>query len=456
MTNVTPGYDDLLARLEDAEELLRSLVAQQADAVVSEHGVQLVRLHETDQALQLARTHLEAMLSERTRELKAANEQLLREVADRKHAQQRLFSIIESAMDAIITVNEQMMVVIFNSAAESIFGYAASEAIGSPLERFIPERNCESLRTSLHNFAKVGETGHALNPHAIDPRPIDPIDALHGLRSNGTSFPIEATISHVETAGEHLYTIIVRDISRRKQTEAALVRSEKLASVGRVAAMIAHEINNPLEAITNLLFILKSDVGSERGRQYLDLAETEVRRAAQIAQNTLGLSRQSSHAERFRVADLVDGVALLLAHKLAEKGISLRKQCIPENLEISAVESEVKQVLWNLLTNAIDAVPAKTGLITVRVSNARTPNARAGAGVRITVADNGIGMDRETVHRVLEPFYTTKSNGTGLGMWVSHEIVKKHCGALQVRSSKTPACHGTTFSVLLPEEQIAS
>jgi len=449
MTNAPLSYRDLLAQLEDAEELLRSLVAQQTDAVVSEHGVQLVRLHETDQALQRVRAHLEAMLAERTGELKIANEQLLREVAERKHAQQRLSSIIESAMDAIVTVNEQMKVVIFNSAAESIFGYSASEAIGSPLERFIPERNCESLQTSLHNFAKASETSHS-----IDPRPIDPIDALHGLRGNGTSFPIEATISHVETAGEHLYTIIVRDISRRKQTEAALVRSEKLASVGRVAAMIAHEINNPLEAITNLLFILKDDVNSDRGRQYLNLAETEVRRAAQIAQNTLGLSRQSSHAERFRVADLVDGVTLLLAHKLGEKGISLRKQCVPHDLEIAAVESEVKQVLWNLLTNAIDAVPAKTGLITVRVSKTRKPN--AGAGVRITVADNGIGMDRETVHRVLEPFYTTKSNGTGLGMWVSHEIVKKHCGALRVRSSKAPACHGTTFSVLLPEEQIAS
>jgi PAS domain S-box-containing protein len=429
-------YDELLERLNGAEEVIESLVSPTGKAVVSDSSLHLLRLHQTEEALRIAKAHLEEMLTQRTQELQCANERLLQEISERKEAQQRLASVIDSAMDAIITCDERMMVSIFNSAAEKIFGISTVQAVGSPLGRFIPGpiTHTEDGAADLHRQNKSG--GRMVS--------------LWGIRANGEDFPIEATISHIEAGGEHLCTMILRDISQRKQTEAALIRSEKLASVGRVAAMIAHEINNPLSAIGNILFVLRDDAMSPIRKQYLALAEMEIQRAAKIAQNTLGFSRQSVHAERFRLSDLVDGVLLLLDRKLKEKSITLKSRCVPDDVEMVAVASEVRQVVWNLLTNAVDAVATQVGCIEVRVSRISSCRPGRETAIRITVADSGVGMDREMLSHLAEPFFTTKSHGTGLGLWVSHEIIRKHLGRLQVRSCTDPSCHGSVFSFLIP------
>lgn len=437
-------YDELVARLNDAEQVIQTLLSHQADAVVSEGGVHLLRLHETDRALQAAKSSLEKMLAQRTQELEVANQQLLREIADRKQAEDRLASIIESAMDAIVTVDGQMNVVIFNTAAERVFGYPASEVIGQPIDRFIPEGFRQVHREHIRRFGETGETSRSMSSPGT----------LYGLHKDGTEFPVEAAISHVKAGRDNLYTVILRDISRRKFTEAALIRSEKLAGVGRLAATIAHEINNPLSSIGNLLFLLRDDVASTAGKQYLALAETELQRAGHIVQNTLGFSRQSALPERIRVAELVNGVLVLLDRKLQDKRITHHVRCLPEDLEIVAIAGEIRQVLWNLLMNAVDAVP-ENGRIEVRASGIHRLKGRSNGGVQITVADNGVGIGPETVRHILEPFFTTKSNGTGLGLWVSHEIIRKHAGSLRVRS-RTGLRHGTVFSAILPSDAIAS
>jgi len=442
MIEIPLTYDELVARLDDAEQVIRTLVTEQADAVVSEQGVHLLRLHETDQALRVAKSLLEKMLEQRTQELADVNLQLLREVFERKHAERRLASIIEYAMDGVITVDEHRNILIFNAAAEKMFGRSASDVIGKSLDHLFPERYRDDNCNLILSFTELGESAARS------------VVLLVGLRSDDVEFPIEATISHVETAGETLYTIILRDVSRRKQTEDALIRSEKLASVGRVAAMIAHEINNPLSAIHNVLFLLGSESITPTAREYLKVAETEVKRAAQIAQNTLGLSRQSVLPQKFSLCEALDGVLVLLGHRLHAKNVTLTKRC-PGDLEIVAVAGEVRQVLWNMLTNALDAVSYR-GHIEVRVSKCGRLNGRADFGARITVADDGVGITRDALDHILEPFFTTKDNGTGLGLWVSSEIVKKHTGSLKVRSSTHPARHGTIFSVHIPSGSLAA
>lgn len=442
MTEIPLTYDELVARLDDAEQVVHTLVAEQADAIVSERGVHLLRLHETDQALRAAKSLLEKMLAQRTQELADANRQLLREVSERKRAERRLASIIEYAMDGVITVDDYARILIFNAAAEKMFGRSASDVIGKPLHQLFPERYRHDHGHLIPGFPELGESAARS------------VVLLVGMRSDNVEFPIEATISNVDAAGERMHTIILRDVSRRKQTEDALIRSEKLASVGRVAAMIAHEINNPLSAIHNVLFLLGTETITPTGREYLKVAETEVQRAAQIAQNTLGLSRQSVLPQKFSLCEALDGVLVLLAHRLNAKNITLKKRC-PDDLEIVAVAGEVRQVLWNMLTNALDAVNSR-GHIEVRVSKCGRLNGRGDYGARITVADDGGGIPRDTLHHILEPFFTTKDSGTGLGLWVSSEIIKKHAGSLKVRSSTHPSRHGTIFSVHIPSGPLAS
>lgn len=260
---------------------------------------------------------------------------------------------------------------------------------------------------------------------------------------------MEVTLSWVDVGGEQLYTAILRDITQRKQTEAALIQSEKLASVGRLAATVAHEINNPLEAITGLLYLVKNNQSlDDAARRYVEMAEVEVMHAAQITRQTLGFSKSGAMVSRFRPGEVMGSVLELFERRLDKKGVTCGTE-FSTDLAISGVESEIRQVFWNLLTNSLDAVPPQ-GRIKVRLS---ANLAGAGApGVRITVADNGHGIDAGKLAHVFEPFFTTKENGNGLGLWVTSEIVKKHFGVIRVRSRSAGERTGTIFSIFLPRE----
>jgi PAS domain S-box-containing protein len=250
-----------------------------------------------------------------------------------------------------------------------------------------------------------------------------------------------------ESAGDSV-AVFLTDLSQQKLAESALVRSEKLAAVGRLAASISHEINNPLEAITNLLFLLKQEPLPAQAAIYLQLAEEELARVSQIAGQTLRFHRQATRARAIQPVDLLEPVLVLYRGRLNNSNIQI---CL-ENLDarpIVCFEGDIRQVLNNLVSNAIDAMRTG-GLLTIRIRNAAS--GRNGlTGVRITISDTGHGMPEETRLRIFEPFYTTKGiNGTGLGLWISHGIIEKHQGSLSVRSSVDPARHGTTFSLFLP------
>jgi PAS domain S-box-containing protein len=248
---------------------------------------------------------------------------------------------------------------------------------------------------------------------------------------------------------------VALDVTDRKQAEEALIRTEKLASAGRMAASIAHEINNPLEAVMNLLFLAKSEDSKEGVRPYLELADAELKRVAHIARRTLGFYRESSAPSRFRPGDVLNNVLDLLFRKLQKKGITVEKQCYADP-ELYALEGELRQVISNLIVNSAEAVP-QHGKIKIRINKGRNWRNLGQAGVRITIADNGAGISAEDLPHIFEPFFTTKKgSGTGLGLWVSRQIVEKHNGFIHVRSRGRVPNTWTAFSIFLPLAPVAA
>ena len=240
------------------------------------------------------------------------------------------------------------------------------------------------------------------------------------------------------------------DITERKQTEQALIRSEKLATVGRMAATVAHEINNPLAAVMNTLYLVQTCPElPEEARQYLETAEVELKRIAHITRQTLGFYRESSAPATFSVSTLLDSVLDLLQGKIKAKRVTIDRRC-EEHLQMTGVFGELRQVFSNLLTNSLDAVDIN-GTVKLRASTA--PFTGKGHRVRVTVMDNGQGIDTEALPHLFEPFFTTKGQiGNGLGLWISKEIIDKHHGSIRVHSRTTGAYKGTTVSVVIPAE----
>ena len=244
------------------------------------------------------------------------------------------------------------------------------------------------------------------------------------------------------------------EITHQKRAEAALIQSEKLAAVGRLASSISHEINNPLEAITNLLYLIAQDpVLPEDLKVYVHMAQSEISRVSQIATQTLRFHRQAVNPTRVTAAELVGAVVRLYTGRLANSNIKVEARYSTDT-HILCFENDIRQVLNNLIANAIDAM-RMGGRLLVRAHEKTDEAGRQ--GVRITVADTGHGMSEETLRRVFEPFYTTKDlNGTGLGLWISAGIVERHQGRLTVRSSEHPVHHGTVFALFLPCEEVTT
>ena len=239
------------------------------------------------------------------------------------------------------------------------------------------------------------------------------------------------------------------DITEQRRSEEALRKSEKLAATGRLAASIAHEINNPLEAVTNLVYLARknpSNVGT-----YLKLADHELDRIAHITKNTLGFYRDSASRSEVNVSEVLDEVLVLYSGKLNFKRVKLRSE-YPEGIKIVGYAGEVRQIFANLVANAIEALSPE-GCLTIRASKVQAgQDGFCRQGVRVTVMDNGSGIAAEDRKKIFEPFYTTKKDvGTGLGLWLTLDLVRKHQGSIRLRSSTQPGRTWTAFSVFLPE-----
>ena len=253
-------------------------------------------------------------------------------------------------------------------------------------------------------------------------------------------------------AAEALNIKLQAEMKERKLTQAALLRSELLASAGRLAASIAHEINNPLAAVVNSLFLARTTADlPEQAREFLEVADGELMRIAHIARQTLGFYREYSAATSNSASALMASVVDLLQAKIRAHGATVEQQC-DEALQVIGVAGELRQVLANLLGNSLDAM-GENGIVKIRCSAWRRPGT-AGRSVRITVADNGAGIGTAAMKKIFEPFFTTKGTvGTGLGLWVCKELIDKNGGSIRVRSNTDGKRRGTTFSFVLPGER---
>ncbi len=278
------------------------------------------------------------------------------------------------------------------------------------------------------------------------------------LRQRDAAARIEQELATEQATRHRETTVTVERVAaeqlreQQKLSEDRLVQAEKLAAVGRLAASISHEINNPLEAVTNLLYLVRTDDSiSEEANAYLQQAEEELGRVTQIVAQTLRFQRGGVKLTDCIPERLIDSVIALHQGQLHHSGIRIDRQH-RNSAPFRCADGDLRQILNNLLGNAIDAMKQTGGSVTIRTSPGKHPKT-GGPGIRISVSDSGHGMSRSTAKQIFEPFYTTKgASGSGLGLWISNSIAKRHGGRLTVRSRTGEGSHrGTTFSLFLPQ-----
>lgn len=349
---------------------------------------------------------------------------------------EQMAAIVESSDDAIYSTTKEGIVTSWNHGAEELYGYQAAEMLGKPEILTVPAERTRETRSHLETLRR----GKSIESYQTERR-----------RKDGSLVNIMLSVSPLRNRKGDVIgaSAIARDITAQLRAEQALQRSEKLATAGRLTAAIAHEINNPLEAITNLLYLARRDPA--RADQHLEMVEREVQRIADIAQQTLGYIREVSEPKTLNVSSTLDEVLQLYSTKLITKRIDVQRE-FRNGCEIRGFAGELRQLFSNLLVNAVDAMP-EGGRLRLRVGAAHEYSGDHRAGVRVIFADNGIGISRQDRPRLFEPFYTTKTDsGTGLGLWLSEGIVRKHHGRIQVRSSSRPGRSGTIFSLFLPDQ----
>jgi signal transduction histidine kinase len=308
-------------------------------------------------------------------------------------------------------------------------------------QHFLADTEAPS-RTWLHKYIHPDDQSHVLAVinEAIRTKSIFELEHRALCADGSMGWTFSRAIPVLNANGEIAEWLgTASDVTERKRAEEALLRSEKLASVGRMAVAIAHEINNPLEAVTNLLFITKEIEGlPESARHFLETADAELRRIAHMTRQSLGFYRESNAPALTSVNAVLESTVDLLNSKIKAKHAMIEKQW-DGDVQVTAVAGELRQVFSNLLVNSLDAIDEK-GTIKLRV----TANHRC---VRVTVADNGKGISASVRQHIFEPFFTTKGTvGTGLGLWVSKQIIEKHDGVIQMHST---VHRGTVFSVVL-------
>jgi PAS domain S-box-containing protein len=347
---------------------------------------------------------------------------------------------LTSIGDAVIVTDNQGRVSFLNPVAEMLTGTSLSRARDRDITEVFPIFNevtgaphPDPVKRVMREGRVVGLANHTALRHA-----------------DGYLIPIEDSAAPIRDDKGRLIGVVLvfRDVTHERKSQDLMRKTEKLAAAARLSATVAHEINNPLEAVGNLLFIAKSspDVSAEIV-QHLNLAEQELERVAHITRQTLGFYRESNEAEPIDIPALVDSVLRLYSNKVDSKNIRIVREfgeCPP----MVGVAGELKQVVSNLISNAVDAVAAY-GTIRIRL---RRSDHNSGNAVQLAIEDNGPGVSPENVERIFEPFFTTKKDvGTGLGLWVTREIIERHGGTIAVSPQNgSDGTAGASFVIHLP------
>jgi PAS domain S-box-containing protein len=366
----------------------------------------------------------------------------IRDSTERKKAEEALRgseekfrSVAETASDAIITINGKGNIVLWNQAAETIFGYPAQEVIGKPLAVIMPQRFQDIHEKATKRVVSTGEK--KLAGKTIE---------VSALRKDGSEFPLELAVA-VWKSGEEIYsTAIARDISERRKVEQQLHQAGRLAAVGELAAGVAHELNNPLTAIKGFAQFLtaRKDL-DETIRKDLDTIYRESQRAAKITQNLLSFARKHEPEKHpISINDVIENILEMQDHLMKINNIELEVELAPDLPKTMADFHQMQQVFVNIVNNAEQAMVEANGKGRLLVKTQRS-----GKMVQITFADNGPGISEENLKRIFDPFFTTKEvgKGTGLGLSICYGLVEAHGGRIYAKSKLG---QGATFVVELP------
>jgi PAS domain S-box-containing protein len=343
-----------------------------------------------------------------------------------------LAAIVESSEDAIVSKDLNGIITSWNQAATRILGYTADEIVGQSVLKLIPEE-LQSDEPVILSRIRAGQR-------------IEHFDTVRRSKS-GELLDVSLTISPVKDDSGTIIgaSKILRDISSRKRIETSLIQAEKIAATGRMAATIAHEINNPLEAVLNLLYLLRQQVETTDGKAYLGTAEIELTRVAHIAKQTLGYYREHTSAVSCSISQLAEHALTVYSPRCSAYDITIESH-LESSTRLTVRRGEMVQVISNLLANAIAAMP-EGGKLKVSVVDTRTPS----PGVCLVVEDNGVGIPEENLAKVFDAFFTTRvSVGTGIGLFVARQFVEGHGGRITIESSTDPEDHGTKLSVFIP------
>jgi PAS domain S-box-containing protein len=377
-------------------------------------------LHRKSRELENLNRELEQRVEQRTYQLQES-ESLLRERAD----------LLELASEAILVRNLSGVLKYWNAGAEALYGWPRQEVIGKHVDQVLETKFPEEAANIESTLMSCGRWDGNLAQQTRDGREVIVASRQVFKKEAGTILEIN------------------RDITAQMSAEEALRRSERLAAMGRVAGIIAHEINNPLEAITNTFYLLLHHPSlDEEARYFARLGEEELTRIGHITKQTLGFYRESQHPIDVSIAGLIDDVLQLQGRKLQASRIRLEKKYLTSGIT-RGFPVELRQVFLNLIGNAIQALP-DGGRLRIRIWE-HWNQVIGRTDLRISICDTGVGVLPEHRKHLFEPFFTTKAvKGTGLGLWISRGIIQKYEGTIQFRSIPLNGGHVTSFQVVLP------
>jgi PAS domain S-box-containing protein len=343
-----------------------------------------------------------------------------------------LAAIVASSDDVILSKDLDGIITSWNEAATRVFGYSAGEMIGTSILKLIPEHLHSDEKAIIENI-RAG-------------RRVEHFETVR-LTKRGGLIDVSLTVSPVKNEQGRVIgaSKILRDISTRKRMEQSLLQAEKIAATGRMAATIAHEINNPLEAVMNLLFLLRPKVTDEEGRNYLATAESELGRVSHIAKQTLGYYREHAAASLASLTQIAEHAITIYEPRCTAGGIAIEKSLLSSR-KVAIRRGEMMQVISNLIANAIYAMP-DGGILSISVRDTTTP----AEGVVLHIADNGAGIAPEVLPKVFDAFFTTRTTvGTGIGLFIAKNFVEGHGGAISIESHTQPEKQGTNVRIFLP------